>query len=264
MEYEFEKFINSVICSDCVDVLSKFPNNCIDLTVTSPPYDTLREYNKYAFKFKEIAAQLYRVTKEGGVVVWVIGDSTVNGSETGSSFQQALYFKSLGFNLHDTMIYQKSGFAYPSTNRYHQIFEYMFIFSKGKPKTFNPIKDKPNKTQYTFSKKRRKKDGTMSHSNDTSRIQVSPFGMRTNIWKYKTGRGNSTKDEIAFQHPAIFPEKLCKDHIITWTNPGDIVLDPIVGSGTTIKTAKQLKRHFIGIDISKEYCDIARKRVKMV
>jgi len=263
MEKELDKFLNTIICSDCVKVLSELPNSCIDLTLTSPPYDALRDYNEFSFDFKKIASHIYRVTKKGGVVVWVIGDSTQNGSETGSSFRQALYFKELGFNLHDTMIYQKSGFAYPSTTRYHQIFEYMFIFSKGRPKTFNPIKDKPNKTQYTFSKKRRKKDGSMTHENDTSRIQVSPFGMRTNIWKYTTGRGNSTKDDIAFGHPAIFPEKLCIDHINSWTNPGDVVLDPLMGSGTTIKVAKLLKRSFIGIDISEEYCKIARERIKL-
>jgi len=264
MENELDEFLNTINCSDCVTILSKFPSSCIDLTLTSPPYDTLRDYKEFSFDFKKIASQLYRVTKKGGVVVWVIGDSTENGSETGSSFRQALYFKEIGFNLHDTMIYQKSGFAFPSKNRYHQIFEYMFIFSKGRPKTFNPIKDKPNKTQYTFSKKRRNKDGSMSHTNDTSRIKVSEFGMRTNIWKYTTGRGNSTKDSIAFKHPAIYPEKLCKDHIETWTNPEDVVLDPMMGSGTTLKVAKHLRRKYIGIDISEEYCQIARERLKLV
>jgi DNA modification methylase len=264
MEHVLEEFLDTIICSDCVPILSKLPHSCIDLTLTSPPYDTLRDYKEFKFDFKKIAFQLYRITKNGGVLVWVIGDSTIKGSESGSSFRQALHFKDLGFNLHDTMIYQKSGFAYPSTTRYHQIFEYMFIFTKGTPKIFNPIKDKPNKTQYTFSKKRRKKDGTMTNKDDTTRIQVSPFGMRTNIWRYSTGKGNSTKDEIAYQHPAIFPEKLCADHIKTWTNPENVVLDPLMGSGTTIKIAKQLKRHFIGIDISEEYCNIARERLKLI
>jgi len=266
MEKVLEKLLDTIICSNCVDIMSRLPDNCIDLTLTSPPYDKLRDYKEFTFEFKRIAKQLYRITKKGGVVVWVIGDSTINGSETGSSFRQALFFKKLGFNLHDTMIYQKSGFAYPSTNRYHQIFEYMFVFSKGRPKTFNPIRDKKNETQYTFSKKRRKKDGSMTHANDTSRIQVSPYGMRTNIWKYTTGKGNSTKDEIAFKHPAIFPEKLCEDHIKTWTNSNsnDIVFDPMMGSGTTIKVANQLGRRYIGVDISEEYCRIARERIKQL
>jgi len=161
------------------------------------------------------------------------------------------------------MIYQKSGFSNPSKNRYHQIFEYMFIFSKDKPKTFNPIKDKPNKTQYNFSKKRRNKDGTMSHQDDKSRIEVQPFGMRFNIWRYVTGRGNTTKDSIAFEHPALFPEKLVKDHILSWSNENDIVLDPMNGAGTTTKMAYLLNRKFVGIDISEKYCEIARKRLEI-
>jgi len=208
-----EKVINTIICNDSINQLKKFPKNCIDLTITSPPYDKLRDYDGFNFDFENLARDLFRVCKEGGVLVWVIGDATIKGSETGSSFRQALFFKEIGFNLHDTMIYQKSGFSNPSKNRYHQIFEYMFIFSKGKPKIFNPIKDKPNKTQYNFSKKRRKKDGTMTHQDDKSRIEVQPFGMRFNIWRYVTGRGNTTKDSIAFEHPALFPEKLVKDHI---------------------------------------------------
>ncbi|MBN2156500.1 MAG: site-specific DNA-methyltransferase [Candidatus Lokiarchaeota archaeon] len=264
MERFLDKIKDTIICSNCVEILKTLPDNCIDLTLTSPPYDNLREYKEFTFDFIKISTELYRVTKRGGVLVWVVGDSTKNGSETGTSFRQALHFKKIGFNLHDTMIYQKSGFAYPSKNRYHQIFEYMFVFSKGRPNTFNPIKDKKNKTQYTFSKKRRRKNGSISHDNDTSRIKVAPFGMRTNIWKFKTGKGNSTKDKIAFDHPAIFPESLCEDHIKTWTNPGDLVLDPMTGSGTTIKVAKQLKRHFIGIDISEDYCHIARERVKLI
>lgn len=259
-----KRYIDSIITGDCSKILKEFPDNCIDLTVTSPPYDKLRDYLGYNFNFKEIANQLYRVTKKGGIVVWIIGDASINNSETGSSFRQALYFKDIGFNLHDTMIYQKSGFANPSRNRYHQIFEYMFVLSKGKPKTFNPIKDKPNKTQYDFSKKRRQKDGTISNKNDKSRIKLSPYGMRTNIWRYTTGRGNSTKDDIAFKHPAIFPEKLAKDHIISWSNEDDVILDPMCGSGTTLKMAFLLKRHYIGIDISPEYCQIARERIKML
>lgn len=254
---------NRIICGDYTEILPTFEDNSIDLTVTSPPYDKLRDYQGYSFNFKILASELWRITKPGGMVVWVIGDSTINGSETGSSFKQVLYFMEMGFNLHDTMIYEKSGFAFPSQNRYHQIFEYMFVLCKGKPNTFNPIKDKKNKTQYTFSKKRRKKDGSMSHQNDKSRIKVSEYGMRTNIWRFVTGKGNSTKDAIAFKHPAIFPEKLVQDHIVSWTNPGDVVLDPMNGSGTTTKMAKSLGRKFIGIDTSEEYCKIAEQRLNL-
>ena len=255
---------NVIICGNNAEILAQIPDNYVDLTVTSPPYDKLRDYHGFQFDFQTIAAEMYRITKQGGVLVWIIGDSTIKGSETGSSFKQALHFKDLGFLLHDTMIYQKSGFAFPSKNRYHQIFEFMFVLSKGKPKTFNPIKDKPNKSQYTFSKKRRHKDGTMSHQQDTSRISVENFGMRFNIWRYKTGRPHTTPDDAAYQHPALFPEKLARDHIISWSNPGDIVLDPMNGAGTTTKMAYTLGRKFIGIDISQDYCKIALERLQSV
>ncbi len=258
---------NTIIQGDNLKVLETLPDNCIDLTVTSPPYDKLRDYNGYQFNFEPLAKELYRVTKKGGVVVWVIGDSVVNGSETGSSFKQALFFKEhAGFRLHDTMIYEKHAFAFPSKTRYHQIFEYMFILTKGKPKTFNPIEDKINKSYikgYTFGKKRRKKDGTMSHENDTSRIKVQKYGKRFNIWRYITGKGNTTADECAYDHPAVFPEKLAEDHIFTWSNEGDVVLDPMVGSGTTTKMAYIMNRNFIGIDISEEYCNISLKRLEI-
>ncbi|MHA1520531.1 MAG: DNA-methyltransferase [Promethearchaeota archaeon] len=255
---------NIIICGNNAKILAQIPENYVNLTVTSPPYDKLRDYQGFQFDFQAIAQELYRVTKPGGVVVWIIGDSTLKGSETGSSFKQALYFKEVGFFLHDTMIYQKSGFAFPSKNRYHQIFEYMFVLSKGKPTTFNPIKDKPNKSQYTFSKKRRHKDGSMSHQEDTSRISVEDFGMRFNIWRYKTGRPHTTPDDAAYQHPALFPENLARDHILSWSNPGDIVLDPMNGAGTTTKMAYSLGRKFIGIDISKDYCQIALERLQSV
>ncbi len=253
--------VDTILCGNFEQILPKIDKDFVDLTLTSPPYDKLRDYKGFDFNIKLLVKELWRITKSGGVVVWVVGDATVNGTETGTSFKQVLTFKESGFKLHDTMIYEKSGFAFPSTNRYHQIFEYMFVFSKGKPKTFNPIKDKKNKSQYTFSKKRRNKDGTISHQDDKSRIPVAEYGMRTNIWRYVTGRGNSTKDDIAFKHPAIFPEKLAEDHINTWTNPGDLVLDPMNGSGTTTKIAQNLGRKFIGIDISDEYCEIAKTRL---
>ncbi|WP_457559600.1 DNA-methyltransferase [Candidatus Harpocratesius sp.] len=256
--------INSIINANCLDILPQISSNSIDLTITSPPYDNLRDYQGFQFNFEFIAQELYRIIKPGGIVVWIIGDSTINGSETGSSFKQALGFMSKGFKLHDTMIYQKSGFAFPSKTRYHQIFEYMFVFSKGKPKTFNPLIDRPNKSQYTFSKKRRKKDGTISHKDDTSRIKVNEYGMRFNIWRYKTGRGHTTADAIAYEHPALFPEALAKDHILSWSNEGDLILDPLNGAGTTTKMAYMLNRRFIGIDISEKYCKIALERLNLI
>jgi site-specific DNA-methyltransferase (adenine-specific) len=250
---------NKIYNEDCLVTMSKMEDNYIDLTITSPPYDELRTYNGYSFKFEDVAKELYRVTKNGGVVVWVVGDATINGSESGTSFRQALFFKEIGFNLHDTMIYQKANFSNPSINRYHQIFEYMFIFCKGSPKTFNPIKDRLNITQGGSIGKNttRQKDGSLKVN--TKRTN-DKYGMRYNIWRMKTvGQENMGK---SLPHPAMFPMQLVKDHIISWSNEGDLVYDPFIGSGTTAIVSINLGRNYIGSDISKEYCDIAEQRVK--
>lgn len=247
-----------LICGDCAEVMAKMPAESVDLTVTSPPYDNLRTYNGYSFDFEKIAKELYRITKPGGVIVWVVGDATINGSETGTSFRQALYFKDIGFNLHDTMIYQKSTPPL-SHNRYEQNFEYMFVFSKGRPNTFNgirvPRKYKDNRKNKAFG---RNKDNSRDYGYATNNQTV----LKTNVWNIFAGGGSS--DKIASKHPAIFPEQLANDHIISWSNPGDVVLDPFMGSGTTGKMALLNGRKFIGIEISEEYYRIAQNRIKNI
>ena len=236
---------NKIYNEDCLITLGRLPDNCIQATITSPPYDDLRKYQGYSFDFDSIAKELFRVTKESGVVVWVVGDATKNGSESGSSFRQALRFIELGFNLHDTMIYEKNSPAYPASrksNRYTQIFEYMFVFSKGKPKA-NLICDKPNKWA-----------GYKDFSGNLKN-PVPEFSPRNNIWKYTTSF-NGVK------HPAPFPEKLAEDHILTWTNEGDLIYDPFLGSGTTAKMALLNGRSFIGSEISQSYCSISEKRIE--
>lgn len=261
--------LNYITNGDCRILMKTLPDNCIDLTITSPPYDNLRNYNgelNWNFEvFKEVAKELFRITKPGGVVVWIVGDATINGSETGTSFKQALFFMECGFNLHDTMIYQKDACPFPETNRYYPSFEYMFVFSKGKPKTVNLIADKPNKRYgEKVTGNERNPDGTLkpraSVKNKTNRV-VKEFGVRTNVWQYSPGYNKSTKDKYAYKHPAIFPEQLVKDHILTWSNPGDVVFDPFLGSGTTAKMAVLTDRHYIGFEISKEYFDIACQRL---
>lgn len=256
--------INEVTCGNCEEVLRSLPDDIIDLTVTSPPYDQLRSYKGYDFNFQDIANELYRVTKPGGVLVWVVGDEVINGSESGTSFRQALYFLDVcKFNLHDTMIYRKNGTQFPDPKRYHQCFEYMLVFSKGAPKTVNIIKDRKN-TQSGNSKNNRwerQRDGTVKFR-EGDRINVADFGARWNIWTYNVGWMKTTADKEAFEHPAMFPEKLAEDHIITWTNEGDTVLDPMCGSGTTLKMAVKNERNFVGIDMGEEYCKIARQRVE--
>ena len=251
---------------DCAKLLKTISTETIDLTVTSPPYDNLRDYKGYDFDFKAIAKELYRVTKLGGVVVWVVGDETINGSETGTSFRQALFFMECGFNLHDTMIYQKDACPFPETNRYYPLFEYMFVFSKGKPKTVNLIADKPNKRygEKVASSTQRQPDGktvkVSANKTDPTRT-VKKYGVRGNVWQYSPGYNKSTKDKYAYKHPAIFPEQLVQDHIITWSRPGDTVLDPFAGSGTTLWVAEHFGRDSIGIEISPEYCELIRKRM---
>ena len=227
--------------------MAKMNNDFIQLTVTSPPYDDLRQYNGYSFDFEAIAKELFRVTDEGGVLVWVVGDQTQNGSESGTSFRQALYFIEIGFNLHDTMIYEKNSSTYSAStrgNRYTQLFEFMFVFSKGKPKA-NLICDKPNKWA--------------GHKDYSGKMNnpVAEYGVRGNIWRYVTSL-NSTG------HPAPYPEALAQDHIISWSNEGDLVYDPFMGSGTTAKMAILNKRNYIGSEISSDYCDIAAKRLPWV
>ena len=195
----------------------------------------------------------------GGVVVWVIGDKVENGSETGESFRQALYFKSLGFNLHDTMIYEKDGSPYPEQTRYLQNFEYMFVFSKGTPKTVNLIKEKTRGYKASNSSTKRNPDGsTELFKYERGKELRSKY----NVWKILNGFMKTTKDTYAYEHPAMFPEKLATDHIISWSNKGDLVLDPMNGSGTTTKMAKLLGRRFIGIELSEKYCEIARGRLR--
>ena len=215
--------INKIYNEDCLDTMARMKDNFIDLTVTSPPYDNLRTYNGYSFDFESIAKELYRVTKEGGVVVWVVGDATIKGSESGTSFKQALYFKECGFNLHDTMIYSKRNPA-PQLfhKRYQNVFEYMFIFSKGKPNTCNAIRI-PVETK----RNSRSKSGTRNNKNEIARskyfYRTNKDKIKGNIWEYKVG--NLKEFWNNSKHPAIFPEQLANDHILSWSNEGDLIYD---------------------------------------
>ncbi len=265
--------MNEILHGNCIEIMKGIESETISLTVTSPPYDYLRDYNKnikkrksdsFSFPFDEIVDQLYRVTKKGGVVVWVVGDQIIDGGESCSSFRQALAFVDKGFLLHGTMIYHKNGSPFPEKKRYSQVFEYMFVFSKGRPTITNILKDKKNKwAGYSNFGKRmmRTTDGSMK---EMPKFEINEFGARYNVWNYSTGKGYSTKDEIAFKHPAIFPEELAEDHILSWSNEGDIVLDPMCGSGTVPKMAKMNNRNYIGIDIDENYVEISKQRIENV
>lgn len=235
---------NTIYNENCLDTMTRMDDGFVDLTVTSPPYDNLREYDGYEFDFAGIAAELYRVTADDGVLVWVVGDATVKGSETGSSFRQALHFMGLGFKLHDTMIFEKNSSTFPAKrngNRYTQIFEYMFVFAKGDVEAAL-ILDKPNKWA--------------GHKDFAGKLKnaVPDFSPRNNIWRYVTSFNG-------VNHPAPFPERLAQDHILSWSEPGALVYDPFVGSGTTAKMAAVNGRQFVGSELSADYCDAARIRL---
>ena len=247
---------------DCLKTMRDMPDGAIDLTITSPPYDEMRVYSGNDFnQFEAIAHELYRITANGGVVVWVIGDQTIKGSESGTSFRHALCFKDeVGFNLFDTMIYQKPPRGAVGNNKtYWQSFEYMFVLSKGQPKTINLIKDRENKDARGGDKgTKRLVDGSLL---PVKRAGYEKMGRRTNIWQYLIGKGHSASDNIAHDHPAIFPESLARDHIISWSNRGDVVYDPFMGSGTTALMAEETGRQWLGSEISAEYCAVANKRL---
>jgi site-specific DNA-methyltransferase (adenine-specific) len=245
---------------NCLDTMKDMASESVDLVVTSPPYDNLRTYNGYSFDFESIAKELLRIIKPGGVIVWVVNDAAVDGSKTGSSFRQALTFKQLGLNLHDTMIWQKPNFAplFPSVKRYDQNFEFVFVLSKGQPKSWNPIKDRPkseaSKSRMKYGITYIQKDG--SRSNAKVIDNQNDFSKRTSVWIIPNGQ------KRGLNHPAVFPEQLAADHILSWSNPDDLVYDPFTGSGTTGLAAKKLGRKFIGSEISADYAQAAIERIK--
>jgi DNA modification methylase len=249
--------LNTIYCENNLETMARMPDGMVDLVVTSPPYDNLRKYNGYSFEFEKVARELYRVVKVGGVVVWVVSDATVNGSETGTSFRQALYFMQCGFNLHDTMIYAKSNPIPLKHNRYQQCYEYMFVFSKGTPHVFNPLKVKTSTNGlYTHGFNRDKvKEGANRNRNERSVTREDKTIY--NIWFYSVGN-----NEDSTEHPAAFPEQLAADHIYSWSNPGELVYDPFGGSGTTAKMCILHNRNYILSEISPEYVALAEKRLQ--
>ena len=267
-----DKFLNKIHLGNSVDIMREMPDNCIELVLTSPPYDSLRTYKgkitdekydeHFSFPFVDMAKELYRITKDGGIVVWVVNDQIVNGGESGNSFRQALKFQEIGFKIYDTMIYHKNGAPFPESARYSQVFEYMFVLLKGKkPNSANMIKDKENRWagSTNFGKRSsRTKDGEIKIMDN---FTVAKYGSRYNVWYINNGAGFTTKDKYAYAHPAMFPESLAEDHILSWSKEGDVVLDPMNGSGTTSKMAKVNNRNYIGIDLNQEYIDIAERRL---
>jgi site-specific DNA-methyltransferase (adenine-specific) len=253
---------------DCRDILPMLGEN--ELILTSPPYDSLRNYTGCTWDwdtFEKISNLIPGSLVSGGVLVWIVNDQTVNGSETGTSFRQALQFMKVGMNMHDTMIYEKDACPFPATTRYYPGFEFMFVFSKGKPRVVNLLSDKKNarRGESLSGTTQREKDGKtrpISASRvDPGRV-IKEFSIRSNVWRYSAGYMKSAKEDYVFEHPAVYPEALARDHILSWSSPGDTVVDCFAGSGTTLLMAKQLGRKGIGIEIEERYCEIAAKRLR--
>jgi DNA modification methylase len=263
MPCSLSSILDTVICGDNCEILAGMPAESVDLVVTSPPYDDLRTYGGHSWDFPRLAGELTRVLKPGGVIVWVVADATVNGSETLTSMRQAIRFKDVcGLNVHDTMVYHRHH-APLTHNRYEQEWEYCFVMSKGRPNAWNPKRVKHS--DHTIERRKNKNHiGGMRKANgerDGRKMEgINQEGrIAGNVWKYNAGI-QSTDDKYAFDHPAIFPEALAMDHVASWSNPGDVVLDPFAGSGTTLKAAKELNRRFIGIEINPAYVDICQRR----
>lgn len=267
--------VNQIIHGDHLDVMKNWRNDCIDLTITSPPYDNARNYDGYKFNVKKTLLELFRVTKLGGIVVWVTADKMHNNGHTLTSFKHALIAQNIGFNV-QPFIWQKPRMIHGlSQYSYFRNFEYMLIMTVGThPSTFNPLRDQRNATKRAKTTRTvRNKDGDIittqakniknpnMHYTKDGKFEYKEYGRRGSIWYYPTGHNSSTKDEYAFKHPAIFPEQLARDHILSWSQPHDTILDPMCGSGTVCKMAKIHNRNYIGIDISDEYCNLSRTRV---
>ena len=250
--------MNEIIHGDCVEVMrERIADDSIDLVVTSPPYDDLRDYDGYKFDARLVGCEMLRSLKQGGVAVWVVGDSRKGGVSL-TSFDQALMFRDMGFTVHDVMIYRKLNTPFMRKNAYTPCYEFMFVLSKGAPKTFNPLLQDTIRSGRETAVYGKGADGDNSKRRQ---VTLGETATRPNVWNYAVGYGGTTKDRDAFEHPAMFPEQLAADHIRSWSNAGDVVLDPMCGSGTTCKAAMLLDRRYIGIDTSERYCEIARERL---
>jgi len=250
-----------ILEGNCVDILKLQKENSVALTITSPPYDNLRNYSGYLFDIDAIAEHLFRVTKDGGIVVWVVGDATVKGSETLSSFKHAIKFVEIGFNLHDTMIFEKiNPIPQIYCKRYNNLFDYMFVFSKGSVDTHNAIRIPTKHANLELGSTTYKNYSANEQKRTKLAKPVKDTKIKGNIWKYVVGK--KKEDQEAKEHSAPFPCALARDHIISWSNEGDLVLDPMCGSGTTGREAVLLNRKFLGIDISKEYCALTERRIR--
>jgi site-specific DNA-methyltransferase (adenine-specific) len=253
---------SEMFLGDCVDVMRGFPGECIPLTVTSPPYDTIRQYGGHSFQFEDIAKELFRITVPGGVVVWVVRDEVKDGQESGTSCRQCLYFGEVGFWLHTTLILVSNVFPHPHDGRYGNQAHFGYVLSRGRPRTVNLLHDRPNSTAGDRIRGcRRHRDGRIERAGFRGKL-VRPYGRRTNVWTYDVGGNKSTGDSYCFAHPALMPEAMAGDLILSWSQRGDVVLDPLCGAGTTCKMALLNDRRYFGIEVHRPYYELAVRRMQ--
>lgn len=252
---------NQVICCDCLEGMRGLPGECIPLTLTSPPYGGIRTYDGHdEWDFMAVARELHRITVEGGVVVWVVQEQIIDGSESGETSRQRLAFADIGFRIHHTMVMARSSGFQTSKIRYGRPLEYAFILSKGRPRHFSPIRDKRNKCAgETRNKTNRNPDGSLVRA---GRWTTRPFGVRGPVWPYHTGKHHNAEEGYAHDHPALMPERMAEDHILSWSKVGELVFDPFAGAGTTLKMARLNFRRYLGFEANREYVEIARRRLR--
>lgn len=255
--------LNEVYCGDCVKLMKLLPDSTIDLVVTSPPYDKIRDYNgSIHFDLHKTGQEIFRVLKSGGIAVMVIQDQTKNFGKSLTSFKTIIdWCDNIGFKLFETIIYRKNGSeGVWWTKRFRVDHEYMPIFLKGKkPQYFNK---EPLKIPSKHGGKVMTGSGSRKTNGETQKTVTRAINFkkcRGTIWNYLMA---GDKNPLKRKHPAVFPDKIPYDFIQCFCPEEGIVLDPFAGSGSTLVMAKKLRRSFIGFDIVPEYCELARERLK--
>jgi site-specific DNA-methyltransferase (adenine-specific) len=254
-----EGLVNQILQTDCVQGMQQLPDCCIPLTVTSPPYDHFRAYGGHRFDFEAVAKELWRITMKGGIVVWVVQDQVVKGSFTGTKHRQAIYFQELGFGIHNELTMVTLNSRIPQKVRYTPTSHTAFVLAKGHPRAVNLLRDKPNKQagMYKPTWSRRTREG--NRETGSYGKEVARFGLRSDVWVYLVGNNVTTTDGT--KHPALMPEEMAEDLIVSWSRPGDLVFDPFAGAGTTCKMAMLNHRHYLGMEIHEPYVHVAKARL---
>ena len=250
---------NSIVLGDCVEGMRSLPPDLVPCTVASPPYGALRHYHgNHQFDFEAAAAELWRITRPGGVVCWVVREEVVDGSESGEASEQRLFFRDLGFRLHQTIVMERYGSRARSPGRYGESLEYAFILAKGKPATVRLLRDRRNKTAGKLvTATHRYPDGSYR----VQRYEVDEWGYRKAVWYFAQGMHVAT-DPVARLHQAPMPEAMAEDLILSYSREGDLIFDPFAGVATTAKMALLNHRNYFGYEINAIYHARGEERLR--